>query len=63
MYSTLKAELSFCIILRFICDWSVSRYYIGQRPDILLADPEIIKHVTVKEFSYFTDREVSSSKS
>jgi len=35
------------------------RFYIGQRPTIMVADLEMIKHVMVKEFSSFIDREVS----
>jgi len=37
----------------------LSRFYIGQHPGVLVADLETIKHVMVKEFSSFIDREVS----
>jgi len=37
-----------------------SRYYRGQRPYMMLADLEMVKQVTVKEFNSFMDREVSN---
>jgi len=36
------------------------RFYVGQRPYLLVADPEMVKQVTVKEFNSFVDREVSN---
>ena len=42
-----------------ICDWSVSRYYLGQRSNILLVDLEIMKQIAVKEFNSFVEREVT----
>jgi len=37
----------------------LSRFYIGQHPGVLVADLETIKHVMVKDFNSFVDREVS----
>ena len=37
----------------------LSRFYIGQHPGVMVADLEMIKHVMVKEFNSFVDREVS----
>jgi len=37
-----------------------SRFYVGQRPYLLVADLEMVKQVTVKEFNSFVDREVSN---
>ena len=34
------------------------RYYVGVRPMILVADPEMLKQITVKEFDSFMDRPV-----
>ena len=48
------------LLVSFIPDWSISRYYLGQRSNILLVDPEIMKQITVKEFNSFVDREVIS---
>ena len=45
--------------MSFMCDWSVSRYYLGQRSNILLVDPEIMKQIAVKEFNSFVEREVT----
>ena len=33
-------------------------YYLGQRPVILIADPEMIKEIAVKQFNNFCDRQV-----
>ena len=46
-------------LVSFMCDWSVSRYYLGQRSNILLVDPEIMKQIAVKEFNSFVEREVT----
>ena len=35
------------------------RFYRGKRPIMMVADLEILKQVTVKEFNSFVDREVS----
>jgi len=40
------------------CD-PLSRFYLGVRPTVMVVDPEMIKQITVKEFSSFMDREVS----
>jgi len=40
------------------CD-PLSRFYLGLRPTVMVVDPEMIKQITVKEFSSFMDREVS----
>lgn len=40
------------------CD-PFSRFYLGLRPTVMVVDPEMIKQITVKEFSSFMDREVS----
>ena len=37
-----------------------SRYYRGQHPYMMVADLEMVKQVTVKEFNSFMDREVSN---
>ena len=46
-------------LVNSICDWSVSRYYLGQRSNILLVDLEIMKQIAVKEFNSFVEREVT----
>lgn len=38
------------------------RYYFGRRTIVLLAEPDLIKQVMVKEFSSFTNRSVSISE-
>ena len=40
----------------------VSRYYMGQRANILLLDLEIMKQIMVKEFNSFMEREVSHQR-
>jgi len=35
------------------------RFYVGQYPGVMVADLEIVKHMMVKEFNSFMDREVS----
>ena len=35
------------------------RFYIGQRPHILIADLDILKQIMVKDFDNFTDHAVS----
>ena len=39
---------------------SISRFYVGKNPVILVMDIELIKHITVKDFDSFTNRPVST---
>ena len=41
------------------CHYFMYRFYRGKRPIMMVADLEILKQVTVKEFNSFVDREVS----
>ena len=37
-------------------------YYIGRRPTVLVADPELAKNIQIKDFQYFADRPHSYMK-
>lgn len=37
------------------------RLYTGNKPSLVISDPDIIKHIMVKDFDHFTDRPVSCS--
>ena len=43
-----------CVCINHVCFFV--RYYIGRRPIVVLADPDIIRLVTVKGFSTFPNR-------
>jgi len=44
------------IYIIFFCS-----YYIGRKPFIVVTDLEMIKAITIKDFDYFVDRDVSYS--
>lgn len=46
-------------MIRTLSSLCVYSYYLGQIPRLSVTDLELIKHISMKEFGYFTNREVS----
>ncbi len=60
----LTGALLFIHFILFVCSLSLSvcvcvSYYIGRRPIVIIADPDMLRHVMVKEFNKFPNRMVS----
>ena len=49
------SETIVCLVYHFKLVW-VCRFYLGQRPIVVIADLDLLKEVMVKQFDHFHDR-------